>query len=43
MRSVNYRAIEELLKKGTSTADLSQPQSPNVPAHENIRGSAYYC
>jgi transposase len=43
MRSVNYRAIEELLKKGASTVDSSQPQTPTVPAHENIRGSTYYC
>jgi transposase len=42
MRSVNYRTIEELLKKGAFSDRNSKTPTPILLDHENIRGSSYY-
>lgn len=38
----NYNIIERILKNGWDTLDEDVEQQPDIPSHNNIRGSNYY-
>ena len=38
----NYNIIERILKNGWDTLDEQVEEQPDIPRHNNIRGSNYY-